>query len=183
MNRNHPKSWIVTVWSMPVEIPDNLIPFDKGKTHAGYDADAAHTFWRMLLVANKALKESRSSLIGRCSPVHFSWGSGAARQMGSRGTGRRRLGAGSGSGQGMSRLSSRPLSTCSIGPARLTRPNSAPQSFHTSATSSPPATSSTQVVEQEQSMVRPRDALAPLQAPRRRSAAQARPHFTLQGES
>ncbi len=65
----------VTIWPMPVEMADNHIPLDRDETHAAYDAEAAHTFWRMLLVADTALEEFRSSFIGKCSPVHFFWGS------------------------------------------------------------------------------------------------------------
>jgi hypothetical protein len=65
----------VSIWPVPVEIPDNHTPFDRDETHAAYDAEAAHTFWQMLLVADTALKQFRSSFIGKCSPVHFFWGS------------------------------------------------------------------------------------------------------------
>jgi hypothetical protein len=65
----------VAIWPMPVEMPDNHIPLDRDQTHAAYDAEAAHTFWRMLLLADRALKEFRSPFIGKCSPVHFFWGS------------------------------------------------------------------------------------------------------------
>jgi hypothetical protein len=63
------------IWPVPVEMPDHRVRFDQDETHDAYDADAAHKFWRMLLVADQALKEFRSSFIGKCSPVHFFWGS------------------------------------------------------------------------------------------------------------
>jgi hypothetical protein len=62
------------IWPMPVEIP-NPIRFDRDDTHASYDADAAQAFFRVLLLANRALSEFRSSFLGKCSPVHFFWGS------------------------------------------------------------------------------------------------------------
>ena len=65
----------VNIWPVPVEIPDNQTPFDQDEAHAAYDADAAHTFWRMLLVADNLLRQFRSSFVGKCSPVHFFWGS------------------------------------------------------------------------------------------------------------
>jgi len=65
----------VTIWPMPVEMPNNHIPLDRDDTHGAYDATAARTFWRMLLIADNALKEFRSAFIGKCSPVHFFWGS------------------------------------------------------------------------------------------------------------
>ena len=65
----------VAIWPMPVEMPDNHIPLDRDETHAAYDAEAVRTFWRVLLIADRALKEFRSSFLGKCSPVHFFWGS------------------------------------------------------------------------------------------------------------
>ncbi len=65
----------VTIWPVPVEIPDNHLRFDRDDIHAAYDAEAAQTFWRMLLVADRALQQFRSSFVGKCSPVHFFWGS------------------------------------------------------------------------------------------------------------
>lgn len=64
----------VKIWKMPVEIP-NPIPFDEDFTHASYDGDAAQRFWRILLSAQTIFREFRSSFIGKCSPVHFFWGS------------------------------------------------------------------------------------------------------------
>ena len=65
----------VTIWPVPVEIPDNQVRFDRDDTHGSYDAAAANTFWHMLVIANNALQEFRSSFIGKCSPVNFYWGS------------------------------------------------------------------------------------------------------------
>ena len=64
----------VRIWTMPVEIPD-AIPFDADHAHASYDAQAAHTFWRQLLQADRVFKNFRSPFLGKCSPVHFFWGS------------------------------------------------------------------------------------------------------------
>ncbi len=64
----------VHIWTMPVEIPD-AIPFDADHGHASYDAKAAHTFWRQLVQADRVFKIFRSPFIGKCSPVHFFWGS------------------------------------------------------------------------------------------------------------
>ncbi len=65
----------VTIWPVPVEMPDNTVRFDKDETHGAYDPVAANTFWHVLLVANRALEQFRSSFVGKCSPVHFFWGS------------------------------------------------------------------------------------------------------------
>jgi hypothetical protein len=64
----------VKIWKMPVEIPDP-IPFDQDFVHAAYDRDAVERFWRILLSVNTVFHEFRSSFIGKCSPVHFFWGS------------------------------------------------------------------------------------------------------------
>jgi hypothetical protein len=64
----------VSIWRMPVEVPDP-IPFDEDRTHASYDPEAAHTFWRILLSVHCVFEEFRSRFIGKCSPIHFFWGS------------------------------------------------------------------------------------------------------------
>jgi len=64
----------VRIWRMPVEIPDP-IPFDEDRVHASYDPDAAHAFWKILLSVQCVLEEFRSRFIGKCSPIHFFWGS------------------------------------------------------------------------------------------------------------
>ena len=64
----------VKIWRMPVEIP-NPIPFDEDRVHASYDADAVRRFWRILLSVHSVFDEFRSRFTGKCSPVHFFWGS------------------------------------------------------------------------------------------------------------
>ena len=64
----------VRIWKMPVEIPDP-IPFDEDEQHASYDPEYANRFWRVLLLSDKVLQEFRARFIGKCSPVHFFWGS------------------------------------------------------------------------------------------------------------
>jgi len=64
----------VRIWRMPVEIP-NPIPFDKDRVHASYDPEAVQKFWRILLSVQDVFDEFRSRFIGKCSPVHFFWGS------------------------------------------------------------------------------------------------------------
>jgi hypothetical protein len=59
---------------MPVEVPDP-IPFDEDRVHASYDPDAAHRFWKILLSVQCVFEEFRSRFIGKCSPIHFFWGS------------------------------------------------------------------------------------------------------------
>jgi hypothetical protein len=62
------------IWKMPVEIPDP-IPFDQDKTHASYDSDAVHKFWRILASTDAVFHDFRALFIGKSSPVHFFWGS------------------------------------------------------------------------------------------------------------
>lgn len=64
----------VTIWPMPVEVP-NPIPFDQDRVHAAYDPEAAQTFWRILLSVQSVFEEFRSNFLGKCSPIHFFWGS------------------------------------------------------------------------------------------------------------
>ncbi|PYL75399.1 MAG: hypothetical protein DMF27_12150 [Verrucomicrobia bacterium] len=51
------------------------IPFDRDEKHAAYDPEYADRFWRVLLQADRVFKEFRSGFCGKCSPVHFFWGS------------------------------------------------------------------------------------------------------------
>jgi hypothetical protein len=64
----------VSIHEMPNEVP-NPIPFSQDRTHATYDAAAAHRFWRALVQADRVLKLFRTGLLGKASPVHFFWGS------------------------------------------------------------------------------------------------------------
>jgi hypothetical protein len=64
----------VHIWRMPVEIADP-IPFDQDEQHASYDAEYVNRFWQVLRASEKVLQEFRSRFIGKCSPVHFFWGS------------------------------------------------------------------------------------------------------------
>jgi hypothetical protein len=62
------------IWSTPVEIPAP-IPFEKDTVHASYDPEYANRFWRILVSVDRVFKEFRGGFIGKCSPVHFWWGS------------------------------------------------------------------------------------------------------------
>jgi Family of unknown function (DUF5996) len=59
---------------LPNEITDP-IPFDRDETHRAYDPAQANRFWRVLLQSDRVLKKFRSRFCGKCSPVHFFWGS------------------------------------------------------------------------------------------------------------
>jgi hypothetical protein len=64
----------VKIWRMPVEIP-NPIPFDQDRVHASYDPKWVEKFWRILQSVDAVFNQFRSRFIGKCSPVHFFWGS------------------------------------------------------------------------------------------------------------
>jgi hypothetical protein len=58
----------------PVELVE-AVPFGEDTEHASYDAGAVHTFWLTLLSAHRVLSRFRGEYRGKCSPVHFFWGS------------------------------------------------------------------------------------------------------------
>ena len=62
------------IWTTPVEI-ENPIPLDEDQQHRAYDRDAAERFWHALAHSHHVFTEFRSRFIGKCSPVHFFWGS------------------------------------------------------------------------------------------------------------
>jgi uncharacterized protein DUF5996 len=63
----------VRIWPMPVEVPDP-VRFDRDSL-GDYDGEAARRCWRILFEADAVFKEFRARFIGKCSPVHFFWGS------------------------------------------------------------------------------------------------------------
>lgn len=64
----------VRIWTMPVEVPEP-IRFDQDTVHRSYDPAAARTFWEILLAMKPVFESFRGEFIGKCSPVHFFWGS------------------------------------------------------------------------------------------------------------
>jgi len=70
----HQLGLAVTINTTPNEIVD-AIPFDSDHVHASYDAEYANRFWRALVQADRVFKQFRADFIGKCSPVHFFWGS------------------------------------------------------------------------------------------------------------
>lgn len=64
----------VSISRFPSEI-EHAIPFAEDQTHASYDGDSARLFWRVLIEVDRVLHEFRGRFIGKCSPVHFWWGS------------------------------------------------------------------------------------------------------------
>jgi hypothetical protein len=64
----------VRIWTTPVEVPAP-IRFEEDHGHKSYDPDYANRFWRALVKMTEVFQEFRARFIGKCSPVHFFWGS------------------------------------------------------------------------------------------------------------
>src|SRR5207245_4974239 len=64
----------VKLWPRPVQV-QNPIRFTDDRTHASYDPEYAHRLWRILVQADDVFRRFRASFLGKCSPVHFFWGS------------------------------------------------------------------------------------------------------------
>ena len=63
----------VNIHKKPNEVPEP-IRFDLDEYHRAYDREYANRFWRILVQADRVLKEFRARFIGKCSPVHLFWG-------------------------------------------------------------------------------------------------------------
>lgn len=64
----------IKIHPTPNEVAD-AIPFEKDHVHSAYDSEYANRLWRILVQADRLFKEFRSRYVGKCSPVHFFWGS------------------------------------------------------------------------------------------------------------
>jgi len=64
----------VTIWPVPVEIP-HPIRFTEDTVHRSYDPSFANRFWRIVVNIQQTLTVARCGFTGKCSPVHFFWGS------------------------------------------------------------------------------------------------------------
>ena len=64
----------VSIHRTPDEFDDKT-PFDQDQHHASYDAKQVESFRRVLINCDRVFKEFRSPFLGKCSPVHFFWGS------------------------------------------------------------------------------------------------------------
>jgi hypothetical protein len=62
------------MWPMPVEVP-NPIRFDQDTEHRSYDPEFARRFWHILVQVDRVFTGARCQFVGKCSPVHFFWGS------------------------------------------------------------------------------------------------------------
>jgi len=64
----------VRIQATPDEVA-NPISFAEDRTHKSYDRESVDRFRRLLISVDKVLTDFRSRFIGKCSPVHFFWGS------------------------------------------------------------------------------------------------------------
>jgi hypothetical protein len=64
----------VRISKTPNEVAEP-IRFDRDTTHTAYDPEYANRFWRVLVQADRVFEQFRARFIGKCSPVHFFWGS------------------------------------------------------------------------------------------------------------
>jgi hypothetical protein len=51
------------------------VPFDRDFANCSYDAEYANRLWRILVSSARVMEQFRGRFIGKCSPVHFFWGS------------------------------------------------------------------------------------------------------------
>ena len=58
----------------PQELP-NPVLFDQDSSHHSYDREYAGRFWRILVSSAQVMERFRGKFVGKCSPVHFFWGS------------------------------------------------------------------------------------------------------------
>jgi hypothetical protein len=64
----------VGIRTLPNELPDP-IRFDLDEVHASYDGEYVNRYWRVLVQTQRVFEQFRTRFIGKCSPVHFFWGS------------------------------------------------------------------------------------------------------------
>ena len=64
----------VRIRKTPNEL-EQAIPFDQDEVHRSYDPEHVNRFWRVLVQAERVFQQFRARFSGKCSPVHFFWGS------------------------------------------------------------------------------------------------------------
>jgi hypothetical protein len=64
----------VRIWPVPVEIP-SPVPFEQDTGHRSYDRIYVERWWWILSRVHQVFTECRCNFVGKCSPVHFFWGS------------------------------------------------------------------------------------------------------------
>ena len=64
----------VSIHGSPNEV-DPSIPFAQDTEDKSYDAAAVRNFHQALIQADRVMQQFRAGFLGKCSPVHFFWGS------------------------------------------------------------------------------------------------------------
>ena len=64
----------VHINTLPNEV-EKPVAFDHDEEHQAYDPEYASRFWQVLAQSDRVFKDFRSRFCGKCSPVHFFWGS------------------------------------------------------------------------------------------------------------
>ena len=64
----------VPIHGSPNELED-ATPFADDHAHASYDADFVNRWWRIVARTACVLQPFRARFVGKCSPIHFFWGS------------------------------------------------------------------------------------------------------------
>ncbi len=64
----------IKIYPVPVEIVDP-VPFKQDTVHSTYDEDHVKALHQALLKMKNVFTQSRGDFKGKCSPVHFFWGS------------------------------------------------------------------------------------------------------------
>lgn len=64
----------LNIHEVPNEVPDP-IPFPVDTVHQAYDSEVVARFAQVLNQSARVFSEFRSQYLGKCSPVHFFWGS------------------------------------------------------------------------------------------------------------
>jgi hypothetical protein len=64
----------VTIWPVPVEVPDP-VPFAEDTKHTSYDKEYVERWWHILVKTTVVFEQFRTSFSGKSSPIQFFWGS------------------------------------------------------------------------------------------------------------
>jgi hypothetical protein len=64
----------VKIWPVAVELPEP-IRLDQDIVHATYRPEWATALWQILVQCERVFSGGRCRFVGKCSPVHFFWGS------------------------------------------------------------------------------------------------------------
>jgi hypothetical protein len=64
----------VAIHGSPNELED-ATPFSEDAAERPYDPEFANRFWRVLVQSERVMREFRARFVGKCSPIHFFWGS------------------------------------------------------------------------------------------------------------